>query len=240
MRPRSGVAALRRMNEEVEMQSKWTVLAAAAVLAAGWGWAQEAAAPDREKQVTELRAKMNEAEKGMWTVRQRLGLGGGRGGETQDPELSKLLQTMKDAGKAYEEKVQALIKADPEGGKILAQMDETRAKINEMQTQLREMEKSMQPVRQKLGLAFAGGREAAMATTENADLAPLRQAMETARKALEEKTNERIKADPEGAKLMGELQEMRAKMQELSGRGRGEGREGQGQREPQAAPGAPR
>jgi len=188
---------------------------------------------DAAKQASELRARLNWVENGLQTVRQRLGLQPGRekGGatQTQDAEIAKLYETAASARKAIEAKTQDILKADPEAAKIVAQMEDLRNKVGEMQKQLQDLEKSLIPIGQRLGLVLGRGDkgrgEPASGVSENADIAALRQAAEAARKALEDKVTERIKADPEGAKLLEERQQLQTQISEFR-KGAGEQKPG--------------
>ncbi len=197
------------------MKNPWCSLAAVLALASALSvQAQEAAPRDAKQQATAVRQRQNEVEHGLQGVRQRLGVLPGKGGAVQDAELAKLYEASESARKAVETKALDVLKADPEGGKIVAQMDDARNKIAELQKQLADAEKSLGPVRQRLGLGGPGkkGHDGAApgAATDNAEIKALRQTATAARKALDDKIVERVKADPDGAKLLAERQQIEA------------------------------
>lgn len=197
------------------MRNPWCSLAAALALASMLSaQAQDVAPRDAKQQASAARQRQNEVERGLQGVRQRLGLLPGKGGAVQDAELAKLYEASESARRAAEVKAQDVLKADPEGGKIVAQMDDARSKIAELQKQLGDAEKSLGPVRQRLGLGGPGKKghddTAPGAATENAEVKALRQTAAAARKALDDKILERVTADPEGAKLLAERQQIEA------------------------------
>ena len=138
----------------------------------------------------------------------------------RDEEVLKLLDASTAANKAMEQKGAELLKADAEGGKLLADLDDLQKKMNDLQQQQREIEKSLGPIRQRLGLQGARGEKGGAPAAENPEFATRRTDAEAARKALEDKITERIKADPEGAKLLQQRDDLNTKLSELRGRGK--------------------
>jgi chromosome segregation ATPase len=186
--------------------------------------AQQAPPSDAEKQASEFRARLNWVENGLQVVSQRLGLQPGRekGSVTQDAEIAKLSETAASARKAIEAKTQELLKADPEGAAIVAQMEDIRNKMGEMQKRLQDLEKGLLPIGQRLGLVVGRGEkgrgEPAPGVSENAEIAALRHAAEAARKAVADRITERIQADPEGAHLLEERRQIQTEMSEFKKR----------------------
>jgi len=178
-------------------------------------FAQESA-PNVEKQMSDLKNRMGELERNLGAVKQRIALAGGRekGAGVKDTEMAQLQQTADAAMKAVEDKIHDKLMADPDGAKILNQMDENKTKITELQIQLKDMEKSLGPVAQKLGLTEARGKREA-GTPEDADVAALRKTADEARKAVENKARERLSADPEGGKILFEIDVLSAKIKDL-------------------------
>ena len=175
----------------------------------------------QEQQSAELRKQMGEVEQGLYAARMRLGLVGSREkGGIKDEEVLKLLDASTAANKAMEQKGAELLKADAEGGKLLADLDDLQKKMNDLQQQQREIEKSLGPIRQRLGLQGARGEKGGAPAAENPEFATRRTDAEAARKALEDKITERIKADPEGAKLLQQRDDLNTKLSELRGRGK--------------------
>ena len=174
-----------------------------------------------EQQARDLQMKLMQVEQGLNGVRMRLGLFGSRqkgGAAMKDEELAKLSDAAEAANKAVEQKGVEILKADPEGGPILAQLDDVQNKLTALQKQRGELEKSLWPIRQKLGLADGRGKKDG-AATENPDITALRAAADAARKAIEDKMTERLKADPDGAKLLQERDTLNAQMNALRERG---------------------
>ena len=99
---------------------------------------------------------------------------------------------------------------------VKSQIDDIKKKMDELQQQQKELEKSLTPIRQRLGLTGARKEKGAPAP-ENPDMAALRVAADAARKALEDKAADRLKADPDGAVLLQKRDELKAKMAELHG-----------------------
>jgi hypothetical protein len=91
---------------------------------------------------------------------------------------------------------------------------------------LKEAEKSLGSISERLGLAAGKGRKEGGAAGENPEIAALRQAAQAAQKALEDKMAERLRADPEGARLLAEREEIQRQISELrqQAQGRKEGR----------------
>ena len=174
-----------------------------------------------EKEATQGRQRMGEIEQGLSAVRQRLGLmGRDRNGAIKDGELAQLYDTAEKARKAAEDKGRELLKADAEGGPILTQIEDLQKKMAELQQQQRDLEKKLMPIAQRMGFQPGrGGREATPALSVDATFDTLRTDAETARKALENKITERLKADPEGAKLLQERDELAATFQAPRERG---------------------
>ena len=207
-----------------------SLVCAGGVLCATSTWAQERApgkAPEparppamnagaadqtaAELEAAQWRQQMNDIEKGLFAVRQRLGLGGRDRSSIRDEEVAQLYDAAEKARKASEEKSLELVKADPEGGAALAQMDDLKKKMGELQQQQRDLEKKLMGISQRL--EPARGERGAATTSGDPALATLRAEAAAARKALEDKIMERIKADPEGAKLLQERNDLAAKVQ---------------------------
>jgi len=176
-----------------------------------------------EKEAGQLRQQMGEIDRGLFAVRQRLGLIGRDRNAIKDEELVKLYDAAEKARKAAEDKSRELVKADPEGGAILTQIDDLQKKMVELQQQQRDLEKKLMGVAQRMGLRPArterGVAPAAATPPEDPAFTALRTAAETTRKALEDKITERIKADPEGAKLIQQREELIAKAKTMTERG---------------------
>ena len=167
-----------------------------------------------ELEATQARQRMGEIEKGLVAVRQRLGLGGRDRSSIKDEEVGQLYDAAEKARKASEDKSRELVKADPEGGAVLAQMEELKTKMGELQQQQRDLAKKLMSISQRLEPQPARGeRGTAPATSGDPALATLRAEAAAAHKAVEDKIMERLKADPEGAKLLQERNELISKFQ---------------------------
>jgi len=173
-----------------------------------------------ELEATQARQRMGEIEKGLFAVRQRLGLGGRDRSSIKDEEVGQLYDAAEKARKDSEDKSRELVKADPEGGAVLAQMEELKTKMGELQQQQRDLAKKLMSISQRLEPQPARGeRGVAPATSGDPALATLRAEAAAAHKAVEDKIMERLKADPEGAKLLQERNELIAKFQATHERG---------------------
>ncbi len=206
-----------------------SLICVSGILCATPTWAQEKAA-DRtadaarpavtaekegaEKEVSEGRQRMGEIERSLFAVRQRLGLGGRDRSSIKDQEVAQLYDTAEVARRALDDKGRELVKADAEGGQLLTQIEDLQKKVIEMQQQQRTLEKQLTVVAQRVGLhPSRGERGAAPAPAVDPALIALRKTADAARMNLEEKMEERVKADPEGAKLMQERDELISKFQ---------------------------
>jgi chromosome segregation ATPase len=170
--------------------------------------------PAMDPAMAELLQKSMQVERSLAALRQRLGLGGFDRSAVKDEQIAKLQDAADAARKALEAKALAVIKADAEGGPIVAQYEEIQKKTQELQQQARELETKMAGVRQRLGQQAARG-ELTPPTPKDPELAAMRKEAEVARKTLEDALISRIKADPEGAKLLQEREELKAKIEAL-------------------------
>ena len=181
-------------------------------------------APGLEKELSDLKARMGDLEKSAGAVRQRLGLAAGRekggGGGMRDQEIAQLQEAAEAATKAVEDKTREKIMADPEGAKILADMDAAKTKLTELEHQLKDLEKNLGPVRQRLGLAGGRGKEGGLGSGD-ADVAGLRKAAEDARRAVDAKIRDKVRADPDGARIMEEMDKTATRIKDLETQLRG-------------------
>ena len=163
------------------------------------------------------RRQMVDIEQGLFVVRQRLGLAGRDAKGFKDPEVAGLYETAEKARKALEDKTRELLKADTEGATLLAQVDDLQKKALELQQQQRDLDRKLMAATQRMGLQLAGTNRtdasAASAAPTDPAFAALREAAEKARKALDDKFMERIKADPDGARLLQQREDLMAKVQ---------------------------
>ena len=185
----------------------------AAVTAERGGVTTDRGAGDPE--AAQLRQQMNEIEQGLYAVRQRLGLMGRDRNGIKDKEIAQLQEAAEKARKATEDKMREVLKADAEGGPILAQIDDLKKKASDLQQQQRDLEKQLAGIAQRMGMLPGRGDRGAAPAAVSVDpaIVTLRTEVEAANKALEDKITERIKADPEGAKLLQERDELNAKAQ---------------------------
>jgi len=207
-----------------KMTVAFVALAAAAAIARG----QDGTA-ELEKKAAELRTRMAEIEKGLQQASQRLGLVPAKDKGTsapQDEEIAKLREQAETAKKAVEHKALDILKADQEANRLLARIEEIKATMANLEKELKEAEKSLGSISERLGLAAGKGRKEGGAAGENPEIAALRQAAQAAQKALEDKMAERLRADPEGARLLAEREEIQRQISELrqQAQGRKEGR----------------
>ena len=169
-----------------------------------------------DQQTGEIRTQMGQVEQGLYAVRVRLGLAGSREkGGVKDEEILKLMDASTAANKALEQKGAEVLKADAEGGPIVAQIAELQNKMNDLQKQRAELEKSLWPIRQRLGLQGGRGEKGGAPASANPEVAALRATADAAQKALDDKITELVKADPDGAKLLQQRDELNAKMNDL-------------------------
>jgi soluble cytochrome b562 len=103
-----------------------------------------------------------------------------------DKDVIALQKAVETAQKALENKRQEKISQDPEGKKILSGTADEREK----QRSLRDVERRMK-------------------LDEDKDIMALRQAVDAARKAVDDKRQEKINQDPEAKKLQAELEKQR-------------------------------
>lgn len=191
------------------------------------------AAADAQKQFAELEARRHALDRDLQAVRMRLGLVPGRGpGDGTDPEIRALMSAADAARKAVEAKGLEKMKADPDGAALLAQLEEKRAQRAALDADIRKLEEGMGPIAHRLGLMPARGGTAAF--TPDAEMAPLIQAAEAARKAYEDKGREKLQADAAGAALLAEQGQVQEQLSSLRQRMAGErGRERGGERAPE-------
>lgn len=178
---------------------------------------QVAGAVGREKEdpeMAQLRQQMGEVDRGLLEVRQRLGVAGRDRSALKDEDVAQLYDAAEKARRAFEDKSREVIKTDSEGSQILAQMEDLKKKQSDLVQQQRDLERKLIGVAQRMGLQPSRGEHgAAPAATVDPAFMALRTSAESARKALEDKIAERLKADPEGGKLLKQRDDLIAKYQ---------------------------
>ncbi len=80
---------------------------------------------------------------------------------------------------------------------------------------MKDAEKSLRSIKERLGLTGSKGKRTEGAADKNAEVAALRLAAHAAQKALEDKRLERLKADPDGTRLVAEREQIQRQLEEL-------------------------
>lgn len=94
-----------------------------AALVGTWAWAEEGAGASGAKaDMQALKAKHEEVRKSLRDLQQRLQI-------DQDQEVAGLRMAMDEARKAYDSKVREKLAADPEGAKLIQEMEQIREQI---------------------------------------------------------------------------------------------------------------